>query len=83
MNGPEHYRRAESLMSAAEQSEKDGMWNRAGGHVARAQVHATLALAAATIDAPRNVPDVSQEFAEWSGVLAPERGSHDTDRSES
>lgn len=42
MTGPEHYREAEDLLARASQVTE---WDAA--HVARAQVHATLALAAA------------------------------------
>lgn len=48
MTGAEHYREAERLLEAAnDRSEYD----EAAGITAQAQVHATLALAAATIDA--------------------------------
>lgn len=46
MPGPEHYRQAEKhLQHASETSIEDGT---AGWHQGQAQVHATLALAAAT-----------------------------------
>jgi hypothetical protein len=42
MNGPEHYREAERLLRDEYRTDRS---------VAEAQVHATLALAAATVDA--------------------------------
>lgn len=50
MTGPEHYREAEHLLAVAS---KD-IWDAA--HVQRAQVHATLALAAATAMSHWNDP---------------------------
>jgi hypothetical protein len=49
MTGPEHYQKAESLIGIAERSEDAPV--AVGQILAEAQVHATLALAAATIDA--------------------------------
>jgi hypothetical protein len=50
-SGPEHYREAEKDIDRANQeSIADGF---AAFIIARAQVHATLALAAATVDAAR------------------------------
>lgn len=49
MTGPEHYREAEQLAAAAAHHANVGKdWNAAQGCAALAQVHATLALAAAT-----------------------------------
>ena len=45
MNGPDHYREAQRLMDRAEICAPE----QASQHLAEAQVHATLALAAATI----------------------------------
>jgi len=44
--GPEHYREAEQLLDWARQAERGGDWERL--YLAQAQIHATLALAAAT-----------------------------------
>ena len=62
MTGPEHYREAERLLSEAsftggvteQPVTRDGLPRTPGAHaalIARAQVHATLALAAATAEA--------------------------------
>lgn len=69
MTGPEHYQRAEQLEALAAQLANQ----RAVGHpvgdpvlaAARAQVHATLALAAASAGVRR----------EWQDVLYPDRDS--------
>jgi len=45
MNGPDHYRKAEELLVSAVETHEGGP---ADTNLARAQVHATLALAAAT-----------------------------------
>lgn len=45
MTGPEHYKETETLLAVADEGSAD--WEPT---VARAQVHATLALAAATAD---------------------------------
>ena len=49
MNGPEHYRRAEELLEGRRNGTA-GIWA-AEEAIALAQVHATLALTAAQIDA--------------------------------
>lgn len=55
MNGPDHYRQAEQALAAATRSSlADG---EAGYHLAAAQAHATLAVAAALV-----------EVAEWQRV---------------
>jgi predicted HicB family RNase H-like nuclease len=50
MNGPEHYREAERLLEQAEIDARDPMrkYQEDANVIAAAQVHATLALAAAT-----------------------------------
>jgi len=48
MTGPEHYREAERLLAVADVYDEDGAWATAKARRAEAQVHATLALAAAT-----------------------------------
>ncbi len=50
MNGPEHYKEAERLTNLAHDMADQDDQVRADFIVARAQVHATLALAAATVD---------------------------------
>ena len=52
MTGPEHYREAEHLLRAAAACVADGNDVEADHYEARAQVHATLALAAATALCP-------------------------------
>jgi hypothetical protein len=58
MTGPEHYRRAEGHLDAAEHDLDAGRTSRAESRTFMAQVHATLALAAATaeVDAFRMAP---------------------------
>ena len=63
MNGPSHYREAEKLIEAAQY---DG-YDNARGALAAAQVHATLALAAAA--APVDAPDGESETS-WDEVLS-------------
>ena len=63
MNGPQHYRTAEELIKAAQY---DG-YDNARGALAAAQVHATLALAAAA--APVDAPDAQSETS-WDEVLS-------------
>nr|WP_062336107.1 hypothetical protein [Herbidospora sakaeratensis] len=55
MTGLDHYQEAEALLRRADGADLDG---HAQYLVARAQVHATLALAAATALRPASVPDV-------------------------
>ncbi|KRB73052.1 hypothetical protein ASE01_19955 [Nocardioides sp. Root190] len=61
MNGPDHYRESERLIAAGEavveeiraakgdEARRDALGKQAGGIWAQAQVHATLALTAATV----------------------------------
>ena len=49
MTGPEHYREAEALLEEAADPADHGV-SVLHAHIARAQVHATLALAAAMVD---------------------------------
>lgn len=69
MTGPEHYREAERLLARAADSTT---YDEAAGITAQAQVHATLALAAATA-IPADVryygPDSTAD-REWAGVLS-------------
>ncbi|GLZ34858.1 hypothetical protein Lesp02_70450 [Lentzea sp. NBRC 105346] len=76
MTGPEHYREAEQLLAYIEDGAyRDRMHlSEAAEHsiAARAQVHATLALAAATALAGERLP--FGDFAAWNevaGVPAP------------
>jgi len=69
MTGPEHYRRAEELLSKAEElfgsdEPSAGAWS-----VAQAQVHATLALAASTA-----LKDIDSEEPAWIGVAGTASG---------
>jgi hypothetical protein len=73
MTGPEHYLEAERhLKSAADNFLRDG---NPGSALAAAQVHATLALAAATVEQTatlqlRTLGDTSLAVDEWAEVLA-------------
>lgn len=64
MNGPEHYKRAEEMLQAVEDFRLTGT-QQGTDTVAAAQVHATLALAAAQIDV---ITDNGTDF--WAEVLS-------------
>jgi hypothetical protein len=74
MTGPEHYREAEKLVNDA-MYERDGSVEQVH-YLAAAQVHATLAQAAATIFAqlvekmPLTVDPNAPATSEWFAVLA-------------
>ncbi|MFF9639427.1 hypothetical protein ACF1D2_33210 [Streptomyces bacillaris] len=78
MTGPEHYRLAEQLLSETWEMEADPLDNNAdmARRIAAAQVHATLALAAATavntaVNAFRD--DInSDDVAEWAAAMYPQ-----------
>lgn len=65
MTGPEHYREAERALEHAEDGAADWEW-----HVAVAQVHATLALAAATALAPTSPDARIEDHSEWKAACA-------------
>ena len=69
MNGPEHYREAEALITAADPRRKD-----VALVLAAAQAHATLALAAATMDAATlaSCSWTDHDHLEWTGADMPE-----------
>lgn len=68
MNGPQHYKEAERLLPIAHDLADQDEQVRADFIVARAQVHATLAAAAATIDAlPPSEPAVNNV---WKSVTS-------------
>jgi len=66
MTGPEHYRKAEELLEGSLQglSEQE---------IARAQAHATLALAAATAMVGYDEDDVEVNGAAWRNVCGVQR----------
>ncbi|GGU12948.1 hypothetical protein [Streptomyces violascens] len=72
MTGPEHYREAERLIAVAVRSDQttyEGENPEADRTLAEAQVHATLALAAATAlvdETPRS--DSHSEYRAWQSV---------------
>jgi hypothetical protein len=68
MNGADHYREAERLIQAANNRYSDDP-DRALD-VAQAQVHATLALAAATALPPAAYPG-SQRWRDWVDTVEP------------
>ena len=78
MTGPEHYRKAEHLLVRAHADEGGSDSERY--HVAAAQVHATLALAAATaqvtIDRHLAAEDADEVNA-WLHVLAEDADAYD------
>jgi hypothetical protein len=65
MTGPEHYQEAEQAISAATWQRQQEYDSGADWELRRAQVHATLALAAAAADAL--VPSV--HFQPWQQVI--------------
>lgn len=76
MTGPEHYRKAEELLAVADDYEDDGAPQTARIRREEAQVHATLALAAATAlidETPRS--DCFDNYAAWSAVAGASDGN--------
>lgn len=82
MTGPEHYTTAETLLGKADfvLDADSGAWAHAtlderhaarAGFLGAAQAHATLALAAATIDATYGEP-TSPSIERWGSALHPE-----------
>ncbi|RBM12125.1 hypothetical protein DI005_33235 [Prauserella sp. PE36] len=70
MTGPEHYRRAEWLLEKAAKEELGSEYERWA--LAAAQVHATLALAAATaLHAVESRGCGQIEARQWAGITAP------------
>jgi hypothetical protein len=65
VNGPEHFREAERLLAGLKDRDLPAVVAEATAAVA--QVHATLALAAAIVDGPA-VPG-PEDRDEWDGVL--------------
>lgn len=76
MTGPEHYREAERLLADARHEGADGVAYVRPENIAAAQVHATLALAAATavatgVSAFRD--DInSNDVEEWAAAMYPQ-----------
>jgi hypothetical protein len=72
MTGPEHYKEAERLLTVPRTEVHDGIEYRVTHleqtNIAEAQVHATLALAAATLDAAYGNMSVAADEA-WSEVI--------------
>lgn len=67
MNGPEHYRRAEELLADITRSDGSVDFGDGGeAFVAAAQVHATLALAAATALTGGGLPGA--DYTAWNEV---------------
>jgi hypothetical protein len=69
MTGPEHYRKAEELLGQAEELLGTDEPSAATWAVEQAQVHATLALAAATA-----LRDIDSEEPAWVGIAGTARG---------
>lgn len=70
MNGPEHYREAERLLEQARVDARDPVRKYAENVIAVAQVHATLALAAAQAAAQATAYDGDENYGRsrgWSG----------------
>ena len=76
MTGPEHYREAERLIKDAERIQHNhGPGCGSDEVIALAQVHATLALAAATAMQPSNYSTGRRELVEWQDACWPPSGS--------
>ncbi|MFE4535665.1 hypothetical protein ACFRKB_11355 [Streptomyces scopuliridis] len=76
MNGPWHYAEAERLLELAGHLDGD-----AAEIYAEAQVHATLALAAATAEQPSTAPKGSALRRAWARLFGPyPKGPYVTDR---
>ncbi len=76
-SGTYHYREAEQHLEAGCEFHDDGQYNRAAQRIAMAQVHATLALAAATAETarlalPSATPGVKPS-AWWTALHGQER----------
>ena len=81
MNGPEHYRAAEAILSSVDRlaqanhgkamfaAEAEGLRADMAISVLAAQVHATLALAAATLAATHAEAVPSGTHEDWWGVM--------------
>lgn len=67
MTGPEHYTRAEQLLREVRDGHQEG--TDVAAILAAAQVHATLALAAATA-LPQQRMMALAEYKAWAGVAA-------------
>ncbi|MFC8583341.1 hypothetical protein ACFUGD_02010 [Streptomyces sp. NPDC057217] len=77
MTGPEHYRKAEQLLAEATTDGPEGVYFVRPENLAAAQVHATLALAAAAAGqlADRYVGD-GDHITSWHGVTAKTLSQH-------
>lgn len=72
MTGPEHYRKAEEHLAEAAEAAPDTPWERS--HLAAAQIHATLALAAATALIDGTPPsDSHTAYRAWKQVAGPRK----------
>jgi hypothetical protein len=69
MTGPEHYRKAEELLGKADELLAADEPSAAMWAVGQAQVHATLAVAAATA-----LGDIDAEQPGWFGIAGTTRG---------
>ena len=72
MNGPGHYREAERLLAATAPDAEDPVasFARLGALLQAAQVHATLAVAAAVVDGPAVMrPEERDEWDRATGRL--------------
>jgi hypothetical protein len=71
VTGPDHYRAAEKITTSLADGSTGGTKDQVAAMIALAQVHATLALTAATIDAPfiadrlRDGRDSDEDERDW------------------
>jgi len=80
MDGPQHYRKAEQLLRAVERTSRNADPAAAARLIARAQVHALLALAAATATGTTAHAGQAWEDAAGTSPPMPDRpGSPPTD----
>ena len=69
MRGPEHYREAERALEIADSDLRNNDAEGSSNYIARAQVHATLAVAAATaLTAGDSYHAVQADMTEWRTV---------------
>lgn len=80
MTGPEHYREAQEHLTDSDYERREGRLQEAMYEAAVAQVHATLALAAATalgVGGDNPPPDDAEDWWRAAGTRDPDAGRPD------
>jgi hypothetical protein len=72
MTGPEHYKEAENILARAADADPDSANDDVRMLVEFAQVHATLALAAATASGLHKVGLADEEAVAWFEAVTPD-----------